>query len=184
MRISASPFKKVLKMIRDMMSKLQEQSVREAEAHGWCQAKKAETKIDLEDKQSQRDALATEQESLTAKRDGLTTDVANLEKEIANLSRDRGTATTERSEQNKDNLRVISESQEGQKAVAQAVQVLTEFYSKGAEHSAGDSGEGAVTGVYGGQQSQGKGVIDILKVGLQRSQGKGVIDILKVTRFL
>jgi hypothetical protein len=42
--------------------------------------------------------------------------------------------------------------------------VLNEFYSKGAAHAEGDSGEGAVTEVFGGQQSQSKGVIDIMKV--------------------
>lgn len=163
-RVHASPFKKVLKMIRDMVSKLQEQAVKEAEAHGWCEAKKAETSIDLEDKQGSQTKLMIEQESLTAHRDQLTTEVSNLEKEIANLSRDRGVATKERAANKAENTKVIAESIEGQKAVAQAVQVLNEFYSKGAEHSGSDSGEGAVTDVYGGQQAQGKGVVDILKV--------------------
>lgn len=164
MRVQASPFKKVLKMIRDMVSKLQEQAVKEAEAHGWCEAKKAETKIDLEDKQKQQADLTTEKESLTAKRDQLTTDISELAKEIANLSRDRGAATQQRQANKAENTRVIEESVEGQKAVTSAVQVLNEFYAKGAEHAAGDSGEGAVTDVYGGQQAQSKGVIDIMQV--------------------
>lgn len=107
LRVSASPFKKVLKMIRDMISTLNEQAVKEAEAHGWCEAKKAETKIDLEDKTKQQSKLTSESESLTAKKEKLTTEISNLGKEIANLSRDRGEATKTRATNKADNTKVI-----------------------------------------------------------------------------
>lgn len=164
LRIQAAPFKKVLKMIRDMISRLQEQSVKEAEAHGWCQAKKAETKIEVEDKSSTQSQLSTEKESLTAKVSKLTTEIEDLAKEIAFLSQDRGAATKLRAENKAENQRVIAESVSGQEAVAKAVGVLRDFYASGAEHVSGDDGAGAVTEVYGGEQERGKGVIDILKV--------------------
>lgn len=54
-RIQASPFKKVLEMIRNLISNLQAEVVREADRHGQCEARKAEQKLDVEDKSDQVD---------------------------------------------------------------------------------------------------------------------------------
>lgn len=163
-RIKASPFKKVLGMIRDMVSRLQKQATDEAKHHGWCEANKAEKKIDLEGKQDTQAELTAEQEGLNAKVEELAIDIAELTKEIDFLTQDKSAATEQRANDSTENKRVIAESQAGQQAVANAVKVLTEFYASAKEEADADSGEGAVTEIFGGQQTKGKTVVDMLKV--------------------
>merc|ERR1712176_96165 len=139
-------------MIRNMVSKLQEQAVKEAEQHGWCEAKKAEVKIDLEDKQSTQEQLTAENEKLTAKISGLDTEIKDLKDRIAFLSQDRSAATETRNANKAENDRIVAESKEGQTAVSQAVSVLREFYSGAAKETEG-------TETYGGQQERGAGVL-------------------------
>lgn len=164
LRIKASPFKKVLVMVRDMVSRLQKQATDEAKHRGWCEASKAEKKIDLEGKQDNQSSLSAEQEGLVAKVAGLESDIENLTKEINFLTQDRGAATEQRTKDSAENKKVIEESKVGQQAVADAVKVLTEYYASAKESAASDDGAGAVTEIYGGQQTKSTSVVDMLKV--------------------
>ncbi|CAD7939780.1 unnamed protein product [Amoebophrya sp. A25] len=163
-RVEASPFKKVLKMIFDMISKLQKQSAEEAEAHGWCQGKLSSSKMELDSKNEEVEDLTGQSEALTAKIGSLTELVSKLEAEIKFLTQDRATATKTRATQKAENEKKIKESSEAEAAVANAIGILKEFYAGGAKSAAEDEGKETATEVYGGQQAQAGGVVNIMEV--------------------
>lgn len=160
-----SPFDKVLVMIRNLVSKLSDQAVAEAAAHGQCEADKATGKMDVEDKTNQYDEISAEKEGLEAKQNKLQEAIAKLTSELANLSRDKATATETRQKNHKANTFAIKEAKEAQVAVANAIAVLKDFYAAAAESAAEDEGnELNTTEVYGGQQDKANGVLHILDV--------------------
>jgi hypothetical protein len=159
------PFDKVLVMIRNLVSKLSDQAVAEAAAHGQCEADKATGKLDVEDKQNQYDEISAEKEGLDAKKARLEEDVAKLSDQLANLSRDKTAATQLRQKNHKENTFAIKEAKEAQVAVANAIAVLKEFYAAGSASAEEDEGnELNKTDVYGGQQDKASGVLHILDV--------------------
>jgi len=165
MRIeSGSPFKKVLKMIFDMVSKLQKQAAEEAEAHGWCQGKLSSSKMELEDKAEQVADLQNQKDALDSKVAKTTETVAKLSAEINFLTQDRATATSTRATQKEENELKLKEASEGEAATANAISILKEFYAKGAASAAEDEGKETATDVYGGQQAEAGGVVDIMEV--------------------
>jgi len=160
-----SPFDKVLVMIRNLVSKLSDQAVAEAAAHGQCEADKATGKMDVEDKTNQYDEISAEKEALEAKQSKLQDAIEKLTNELANLSRDKATATETRQKNHKENTFAIKEAKEAQVAVANAIAVLKDFYAAAAESAAEDEGnELNKTEVYGGQQDKASGVLHILDV--------------------
>merc|ERR1719240_2304082 len=79
LKVSADPFKKVTKMIKDMITKLVEESNDEAEHKGFCDTELASNK-------ATRDTKTEESDMLTATIEELTADIAKLASEISELS--------------------------------------------------------------------------------------------------
>lgn len=123
-RISDSPFTKVLGMIRDLISSLQAEAVAEAEAHGKCEARKAELSIEKESLEKSVSELTNQKDGLEAKTAMLSNEVATLTKKLNNLNRDRSEAVKTRAANKKENERVIAESKAAQEAVSKAMEVL------------------------------------------------------------
>merc|ERR1719327_1074244 len=73
-RASADPFKKVKKMIQDMISKLMEEANEAADHKAFCDAEMSTNK-------QTRDSKTTESEELKADIEGLTADIAKLGEE-------------------------------------------------------------------------------------------------------
>jgi len=77
--VTADPFAKVKKMIKDLIVKLMEQANEEADQHAYCTSELATNK-------QTRDNKGAEVEDLTAKADQLTAEAAQLAAEITDLS--------------------------------------------------------------------------------------------------
>merc|ERR1719386_363080 len=77
-KAAADPFKKVKKMIKDLIVKLMEEATEEAEHKGWCDT-------ELTTNQQSRDTLTANVNDLTAEVDQLTALIAKLTAEIAVL---------------------------------------------------------------------------------------------------
>lgn len=133
---TADPFKKVKKMIREMISKLMQEATAEQEHHGWCQAELGANKITREDKTATAEELTATKEGLEADIATLTEEIATLSAEVTELSKDRAEATKVRNESNAQNTQVIKEAKEAQVAVTEALTVLKEFYAKAGEATA------------------------------------------------
>merc|ERR1719473_72293 len=129
-KVEADPFKKVTKMIKDMIQKLMEEATEEAEHKGFCDTELGTNKIT-------RDSKTDEVASLTATIQELTADVAKLSEEITALSdaiaaidAAMAKATTQRQAEKAKNTATIEDAKVASEAVAQATTVLKEFYDK------------------------------------------------------
>jgi hypothetical protein len=132
-KVGADPFKKVKKMIQDMITKLMEEANADAEQKAFCDAEMGTNK-------QTRDRKTEESESLKADIEEYTATIAKLAEEITGLSEDISAvdaavakATSERDEEKAKNTETIQEATTAEAAVGQALQILKEFYEKAAE---------------------------------------------------
>lgn len=174
-RAAADPFKKVKKMIKDLIVKLMEEANAEAEHKGFCDTELATNKQTRDNLGAQVDELTANIEEKTALISQLTTEIKDLSDAIALLKKQQAEATTLRQEEKEKNMATIADAKEGTTAVEQALKVLKDFYTKAAEASLlqGSVGiQGAMRSAqqeadgapYKGQQDQSTGVLGMLEV--------------------
>jgi len=145
-RVAEDPFKKIKKMIEDMVSKLMEEANEEAEHKGFCDTEMGTNK-------ATRDTKTEEVEKLSALIEALTSDIAMLGKEAAELSDEItaidtavAKATAIRSEETAKNTATVADAKVASEATARATQVLKDFYGS-TDNSAAQSSSS--TGVLG-----------------------------------
>merc|ERR1719420_172227 len=144
-RVSEDPFKKIKKMIQDMVDKLMEEANEEAEHKGFCDTEMGTNKNTRDEKSEAVDKLTAEIEGLTADIAKLGEDAAALGDAIAAIDGAVATATAERNEENLKNTQTIADAKVASEATARALQVLKDFYSK----ADGPVQGGSSTGVLG-----------------------------------
>merc|ERR1712216_729131 len=130
------PFKKVKKMIKDLIVRLMEEANEEAEHKGWCDTELATNEQTRKEKTEAVETLHAEIDELEASIAKLTEDISELTTAIADLTAAMAKATELRQEEKATNEATIKDSQEAQTAVAQALTVLKEFYAKAGEATA------------------------------------------------
>jgi len=136
LKVSEDPFKKVSKMIKDMIIKLTEEATEEAEHKGFCDTELTTNKQTRDYKTEESNSLKAEIEKLTANIAQGTMEIADLSAEIATLDASVAKATEERTAEKEKNTATIADAKAGQAAVAQATTVLKEFYDKAATATA------------------------------------------------
>merc|ERR1719191_288334 len=131
-RASADPFKKVKKMIQDMIQKLMEEANEAADHKAFCDAEMSTNK-------QTRDSKTTESEELKADIEGFSADIAKLGEEITDLATQISAidaavtkATEDRNAEKAKNTDTISDAEVANNAVTQAITILKEFYEKAA----------------------------------------------------
>merc|ERR1712045_31018 len=135
-RVSADPFRKVKKMIKDLITKLMEEANEEAEHKGWCDTELSTKKKTRKEKTEAVETLHAEIDQLEASLAKLTEEIAELTKAVADLDAAMSKATKIRDDEKATNTETIADSQAAQTAVAQALTVLKEFYEKAGEATA------------------------------------------------
>jgi len=164
------PFKKVKKMIKDLIYKLMEEAREEAEHKGWCDTELTTNKQTRDKKSADIESLKADIEELTAEIAKLTEDIGKLTAEVKELDEAMAKATEDRTASKEKNQATIKDAKEAQEAVAQALAVLKEFYAKAAEATAlaqqtpGEDAPESFDEPYKGMQSEGGGVVDFLEV--------------------
>merc|ERR1719160_2345978 len=164
------PFKKVKKMIKDLIYKLQEEAREEAEHKGWCDTELTTNKQTRDKKSADIESLKAEIEELTAEIAKLTQDISDLQAAIKELDEAMAKATEDRTASKEKNQATIKDAKEAQDAVAQALAVLKDFYAKAAEATAlaqqtpGEDAPESFDAPMQGQQAEGGGVMDFLEV--------------------
>merc|ERR1719298_231735 len=169
-RVGEDPFKKVKKMIKDLVYKLMEEAREEAEHKGWCDTELTTNKQTRDKKTADVESLKAEIEELTAEIAKLTQDITDLQAAVAELDAAMAKATEDREASKAKNQATIKDAKEAQEAVNQALAVLKDFYEKAAEATAlaqqtpGEDAPESFDAPFKGQQSEGGGVIDFLEV--------------------
>merc|ERR1711972_930141 len=163
-RVADDPFKKVKKMIKELITRLMEEANEEAEHKGWCDTELSTNEQTRKEKTEAVETLHAEIDQLEASIAKLTEDIADLTKAVAELDAAMAKATKLRTEEKAKNTETISDSQEAQTAVAQALTVLKEFYAKAAEATAFVQQPEIFDSPYKGMQAENGGVVGMLEV--------------------
>merc|ERR1719482_537350 len=98
-RVAEDPFKKIKKMIQDMVDKLMEEANEEAEHKGFCDTEMGTNKNTRDTKTEMVNKLTAEIEGLTADIAKLGEDAAALGDAIAAIDEAMATATAQRNEE-------------------------------------------------------------------------------------
>lgn len=134
LQASANPaFKKINKMIQDMIDRLKAESLAETGKFGECSVLMSENKSDLESSQEKQDEVkASIDEEL-----GTVGTTAQKIKELTaadnNAKSEMMEATKVRNDDSVTNAATIKEAREGENAVEQALGILNDFYSGAAK---------------------------------------------------
>merc|ERR1719428_21690 len=157
-RVAADPFKKVKKMIKDLIVKLMEEANAEVEQKGYCDKEMATNEHTRKEKTEAVVMLTAEIDELTASVASLSEQMTELTKAISELDAAVAKATENRVAEKEKNTVTISDAQGAQKAVAQALSVLNEFYAKAAEAtSLTQVSNGAEPEIFGDEPYKGMG---------------------------
>jgi len=132
LRVAADPFKKVKKMIKDLIVKLMEEANAEAEQKGFCDKELATNEHTRKEKSEAVVMLTAEIDELSASVAALAEQITDLTKQVAELDAAVAKATAERTSEKEKNTIVIKDAKAAQTAVASALSVLNEFYAKAA----------------------------------------------------
>merc|ERR1719208_793105 len=167
-RVSADPFVKVKKMIKDLLVRLMEEANEEAEHKGWCDTELATNEQTRKEKTAAVETLHAEIDELEASIAKLTEEIAELTKAVAELDTAMAKATEIRQQEKATNEQTIADAQEAQTAVAQALTVLKEFYAKAGDATALVQQQPEAPEIfnspYKGMQAEHGGVIGMLEV--------------------
>jgi len=172
LRVQEDPFAKVKKMLRDLISRLQEEATEETQHKAWCDT-------ELTENERVRNTRSAKVESLTAQIDNLKSSISQAAQKVADLTQQLSDeaanvakATKIRQQDKKVNEATIADAQEAQAALNQAITILKEFYNQASQATAlmqnqkkkqrqtPEIFEGAYTGM-GGQSG---GVVAMLEV--------------------
>merc|ERR1719359_957430 len=132
LRIQADPFKKVKKLIKDLIVKLMEEANAEVEQKGYCDKELATNEHTRKEKTEAVVLLTSEIDELTASIAALSEEIAETKTAISELDAAVAKATEIRAAENAKNSETVKDAQGAQVAVAQALSVLNEFYDKAA----------------------------------------------------
>jgi cell division septum initiation protein DivIVA len=167
-RVADDPFKKVKKMIKDLIVRLMEEANEEAEHKGWCDQELATNAQTRKEKTMAVETLHAEIDELETSIAALTEQIAELTKAVAELDAAMAKATEIRAAEKAKNAETIKDAQDAQTAIAQALVVLKEFYAKAAEATALLQGKQEPPPIfdspYKGMQSENGGVVGMLEV--------------------
>merc|ERR550537_1076766 len=160
-RAAADPFKKVKKMIKDLIVKLMEEANAEADHKAFCDTELATNKQTRENLSAEVDKLQANVDEKEAEKAKLATSITELGDAIAEIKRTQAEATAMRSEEKEKNSATVKDATEGQAAVEQALKVLKDFYAGAAEALLQKK---TIREPYKGMQDESTGVIGFLEV--------------------
>merc|ERR1712039_469473 len=165
-RAQDDPFRKVKKMIKDLIVRLMEEANEEAEHKGWCDTELATNEQTRKEKTEAVETLHAEIDQLEASIAKLTEEISELSIAVADLNAAMAKATKLRAEEKATNLATIKDAGEAQTAVAQALTVLKEFYAKAGDATAliQQTPPAIFDSPYTGMQSEKGGVVGMLEV--------------------
>merc|ERR1719198_595405 len=123
-------------MIKDLIVKLMEEATEEAETKGFCDTELSTNEHTRKEKTAQVESLTADIDELTASIAVLTEEIASLNEQLAASQAAVEKATDIRMAEKKKNKETISDAQDAQAAVAQALGVLKDFYEKAGKATA------------------------------------------------
>jgi len=169
-QVAANPFKKVKKMIKDLIVQLMEEATAETEHKVWCDTELTTNKMTRDGKTADVASLSSQIEDLTATIADLTQNLADLAIEIKELEDARAKATADRIDAKGANEQTIKEAKLAQTAVSNAMALMKDFYEKSAQATAlaqqspAEDAPETFSKPYKGMLPEGGNLVDFLEV--------------------
>merc|ERR1719498_367218 len=163
--IEDDPFKKVKRMIKELIVKLMEEAGAEANHKAYCDTELATNAQTRKEKTEEVETLTAEIDDLQASIAQLAEEIKELTDAVAALDAAMAKATKLRHEEKAKNKEAIEDAISAQKAVENAMSVLKEFYSNAADATALVQAKPEIfDSPEQGQQAASTGVIGMLEV--------------------
>jgi hypothetical protein len=156
-------FAKVEELIRDMITRLEEEAGADATEKAYCDKELAESKAKKEDKEAEIEKLTTSIDQMSAKSATLKEQVAALQKGLAELASSQAAMDTMRHDEHETFVSDKADMEQGVAGVQTALKVLRDYYNSDKGHVAA---EGA-----------GQGIIGLLEV-CESDFSKGLADMV------
>merc|ERR1719480_765296 len=169
-QVVANPFKKVKKLIKDLISELMEEAAAETEHKGFCDTELGTNKITRDAKTADIASLISQKEDLTATIADLTQKLADLAIEIKELEDAMSKATADRNSAKTANEQTIKEAKLAQTAVSNAMALVKDFYEQSAQATAlaqqspAEDAPETFSKPYKGMLPEGGNLVDFLEV--------------------
>jgi len=129
-RAENDPFKKVTKMIQDLIARLEEEAAAEGEHKAWCDEQLSTNEATRKEKTEAVEMLHAEVDELEASIAQVTEDLAELAAAIVDLDAKMKKATEIRTAEKAKNAATIDDAVAAYGAVAKALGILKDFYAK------------------------------------------------------
>merc|ERR1719399_2191215 len=123
-------------MIKDLIVKLMEEANEEAEHKGWCDTELSTNEHTRKEKTEQVEMLHADIDGLDASIGNIVEEITELTKGVADLDAAVQKATAIREAEKAKNANTVKDARDASTAVAQALDVLKEFYAKAGEATA------------------------------------------------
>jgi len=131
-RARSDPFGKVRGLIEDMIAKLTKEAAEEADQKSFCDEETSESKSKQATLTGKLDKTSARIEKAEADKAKLEEEIKTLESQIAEMDAGEAEATTVRQEEHANYLKASQDFKDSAAAVAKAIDVLSEYYSKAA----------------------------------------------------
>merc|ERR1719265_907573 len=129
--VQSDPFGKVRGLIESMIDRLTKEAAEEADAKSFCDSETSKSKAKQAELTAKADKYAARIEKATANKEQLLEQIKALEKSIAEMDAAQAEATTLRQKEHEEYLKASADQKQSAEAVANAVQVLSDYYSQG-----------------------------------------------------
>jgi len=177
-KLMADHFVKVRAIVKDLISKLEDDAEAEATQKGFCDTNMAAALTDRDTGNAQIEEAMATISKITAEKEELEQEIQDLKKAIADNLKALNEATELRNGEKADNEATIETSDEGKTAVELAINILKEFYENAfiqtgkyvppnADRSGktvADRAPEVFSGDYHGSQGASKGIMGLLDV--------------------
>merc|ERR1719453_2465043 len=127
----SDPFGKVRGLIESMIDRLTKEAAEEADAKSFCDSETSKSKAKQAKLTAEADKHAARIEKATANKAQLEEQIKGLEASIAEMDAAQSEATKLRQAENADYQKASADFKQSAEAVANAIQVLSDYYSKG-----------------------------------------------------
>jgi len=124
------PFGKVKQMIQEMLEKLLKEAKEEADKKAFCDKEMKETKMKIDEKETEVDDLTTSLDSSDAKIAKLKEGIAVLEGELGKIASEQKTATDMRNKEKAEWEAAKGDFEQGLEGVQMALEVLRDYYAE------------------------------------------------------
>jgi septal ring factor EnvC (AmiA/AmiB activator) len=176
LRQHGGPFGKVKRMVREMLTKLEDQQAQESKHKEWCDREMKKSLHSKAEQEADVQKLSSRIDSMDADMEQLKTDVNSLTEDLKDLNAASRSASKIRKEEHENAVTSIAQYKDAQKIIKASIDVLKKFYGEDDVYKVkgkdAPTGENDYKGKSGGDDGykasgMGSGVVGILEVAMQ-----------------